>query len=93
MIVAAENLSLPARAPGATRDHVTNSAVVSVLAFCAFVFFVAASLCYAPTAKKNGAYLRRHPTTSGVLLTSKPISGGSKWVTPERCSTRRRSSS
>jgi len=44
IIVAAEGLWLPARALGATRDHVTNTAVISVLAFCAFVFFVAASL-------------------------------------------------
>jgi hypothetical protein len=35
---------------------------------------------------------RRHPTTSGVPLTSKPIRGGSTSVMSERCSTRNRSS-
>ena len=44
IIVAAAGLSLPARALGAKRDHVTNTAVLSVLGFCAFVFFVVASL-------------------------------------------------
>jgi hypothetical protein len=44
IIVAAVGLSLPARALGAKRDHVTNTALLSVLGFCAFVFFVVASL-------------------------------------------------
>ena len=44
IIVAAAGLSLPARALGAKRDHVTNTAVLSVLGFCAFVFFVVVSL-------------------------------------------------
>jgi hypothetical protein len=44
MIVAAAGLSLPARALGATKDHVTNTAVLSVLGLFAFVFFVVASL-------------------------------------------------
>jgi hypothetical protein len=44
IIVAAAGLSLPARALGATKDHVTNTAVLSVLGFCAFVFFVVVSL-------------------------------------------------
>jgi hypothetical protein len=44
IIVAAAGLSLPARALGAKRDHATNTAVLSVLGFCAFVFFVVASL-------------------------------------------------
>ena len=44
IIVAAAGLSLPARALGAKWDHVTNTAVLSVLGFCAFVFFVVASL-------------------------------------------------
>jgi hypothetical protein len=44
IIVAAAGLSLPARALGAKRDHVTNTAVLSVFGFCAFVFFVVVSL-------------------------------------------------
>jgi MFS family permease len=44
IIVAAAGLSLPARALGAKRDHVTNTAVLSVLGLCAFVFFVVVSL-------------------------------------------------
>ena len=40
IIVAAASLSLPARALGAKRDHVTNTAVLSGLGFCAFVFFM-----------------------------------------------------
>ena len=44
IIVAAAGLSLPARALGATKDHVTNTVALSVLGFCAFVFFVVASL-------------------------------------------------
>lgn len=40
MIVAAAGLSLPARALGATKDHVTNTALLSGLGFCAFGFFV-----------------------------------------------------
>jgi MFS family permease len=44
IIVAAASLSLPARALGAKRDHVTNTALLSVLGFCAFVFFVVVSL-------------------------------------------------
>jgi hypothetical protein len=44
IIVAAAGLSLPARALGAKRDHVTNTAVLSVLGLCAFVFFVVGSL-------------------------------------------------
>ena len=44
IIVAAAGLTLPARALGAKRDHVTNTAVLSVLGFCAFVFFVVVSL-------------------------------------------------
>jgi hypothetical protein len=36
----------------------------------------------------NNPYARRHPMTSGVPLTSKPILGGSTSVTPPRCSTR-----
>ena|SRR5215216_290403 len=40
IIVATASLSLPARALGATKDHVTNTAVLSGLGFCAFVFFV-----------------------------------------------------
>jgi hypothetical protein len=44
MIVAAVGLSLPARALGAKRDHVTNTAVLSGLGICAFVFFVVLSL-------------------------------------------------
>src|SRR5829696_1150867 len=44
IIVAAAGLSLPARALGAKRDHVTNTALLSVLGFCAFVFFVVVSL-------------------------------------------------
>jgi hypothetical protein len=44
IIVAAAGLSLPARALGATKDHVTNTAVLSVLGFCAFVFSVVVSL-------------------------------------------------
>lgn len=42
--VAAAGLSLPARALGAKRDHVTNTAVLSGLGICAFVFFLFASL-------------------------------------------------
>jgi hypothetical protein len=44
IIVAAAGLSLPARALGAKRDHVTNTAVLSGLGICAFVFFLFASL-------------------------------------------------
>jgi len=44
LIVAAAGLSLPARALGAKRDHVTNTALLSGLGICAFVFFVVASL-------------------------------------------------
>jgi hypothetical protein len=44
IIVATAGLSLPARAFGATKDHVTNTAVLSGLGFCAFVFFVFLSL-------------------------------------------------
>jgi MFS family permease len=44
IILAAAGLSLPARALGAKRDHVTNTAVLSVLGLCAFVFFVVGSL-------------------------------------------------
>jgi hypothetical protein len=44
IIVAAAGLSLPARALGAKRDHVTNTAVLSVLGICAFVVFVVVSL-------------------------------------------------
>src|SRR5215218_6436883 len=36
----------------------------------------------------NNPYARRHPMTSGVPFTSKPILGGSTLVTPPRCSTR-----
>ena len=43
IIVAAAGLSLPARALGAKRDHVTNTAVLSGLGICAFVFFVVVS--------------------------------------------------
>jgi hypothetical protein len=44
IIVAAAGLSLPARTLGATKDHVTNTAVLSGLGFCAFGFFVFLSL-------------------------------------------------
>ena len=44
IIVAAAGLSLPARALGAKRDHVTNTAVLSVLGLCAFVVFLVVSL-------------------------------------------------
>jgi hypothetical protein len=44
IIVAAAGLSLPARALGAKMDHVTNTAVLSVLGICAFVVFVVVSL-------------------------------------------------
>ena len=44
MIVAAASLSLPARALGAKWDHVTNTALLSVLGFCAFVVFLVVSL-------------------------------------------------
>jgi len=44
IIVATVSLSLPARALGATKDHVTNTAVLSGLGFCAFGFFVYVSL-------------------------------------------------
>ena len=44
IIVAAAGLSLPARALGARRDHVTNTAALSVLGFCAFMVFVVLSL-------------------------------------------------
>src|SRR5918992_6052252 len=44
IIVAAAGLSLPARALGAKRNHVTNTALLSVLGFCAFVVFLVASL-------------------------------------------------
>jgi hypothetical protein len=39
MIVATASLSLPARALGATKDHVTNTAVLSGLGFCGFGLF------------------------------------------------------
>src|SRR5215217_3275732 len=48
IIVATSSLSLPARALGATKDHVTNTAVLSGLGFCAFVFFVFVSLLVTP---------------------------------------------
>jgi hypothetical protein len=44
VIVAAAGLSLPARALDAKWDHVTNTALLSVLGICAFVFFVVVSL-------------------------------------------------
>ena len=44
IIVAAASLSLPARALGAKWDHVTNTALLSVLGFCAFVVFLVVSL-------------------------------------------------
>jgi hypothetical protein len=44
LITVAAGLSLPARALGAKRDHVTNTAVLSGLGICAFVFFLFASL-------------------------------------------------
>lgn len=44
LIIFAAGLSLPARALGATMDHVTNTTVLSVLGFCAFVSFVYVSL-------------------------------------------------
>jgi hypothetical protein len=44
IIVATASLSLPARALGVTKDHVTNTAVLSGLGFCAFVFFLIVSL-------------------------------------------------
>jgi hypothetical protein len=44
IIVAVAGPSLSARALGATKDHVTNTAVLSVIGFCAFVFFVYVSL-------------------------------------------------
>ena len=44
IIVAAAGLSLPARALGAKWDHVTNTALLSVLGFCAFVVFLVVSL-------------------------------------------------
>ena len=44
MIVAAVGLSLPARALGAKRGHVTNTALLSVLGIFAFVFSVVLSL-------------------------------------------------
>jgi len=40
IIVAAAGLSLPARALGAKRDHVTNTALLSGLGLLAFVFFL-----------------------------------------------------
>jgi len=43
IIVAAAGLSLPARALGAKWDHVTNTALLSVLGFCAFMVFVVVS--------------------------------------------------
>ena len=43
IIVAAAGLSLPARALGAKWDHVTNTALLSVLGFCAFVVFLVVS--------------------------------------------------
>jgi hypothetical protein len=43
IIVAAAGLSLPARSLGAKRDHVTNTALLSGLGICAFVFFVVVS--------------------------------------------------
>ena len=43
IIVAAAGLSLPARALGAKRDHLTNTALLSGLGICAFVFFVVVS--------------------------------------------------
>jgi len=42
--VAAAGLSLPARALGAKWDHVTNTALLSVLGFCGFVVFLVVSL-------------------------------------------------
>ena len=44
MSVAAAGLSLPARALGAKRGHLTKTALLSVLGLCAFVFFVVVSL-------------------------------------------------
>jgi hypothetical protein len=44
IIVAAAGLSLPARALGAKRDHITNTALLSGLGLCAFVVFVVVSL-------------------------------------------------
>ncbi len=44
IIVVAAGLSLPARALGAKRDHVTNTAVLSGLGLCAFVVFLVVSL-------------------------------------------------
>jgi hypothetical protein len=44
IIVAAAGLSLPARALGAKRDHVTNTALFSGLGPCAFVVFLVVSL-------------------------------------------------
>jgi hypothetical protein len=43
IIVAAAILSLPARALGAKWDHVTNTALLSGLGFCAFVVFLVVS--------------------------------------------------
>ena len=43
IIVAAAGLSLPARALGAKWDHVTNTALLSALGFCAFMVFVVVS--------------------------------------------------
>ena len=43
IIVAAAGFSLPARALGAKWDHVTNTALLSVLGFCAFVVFLVVS--------------------------------------------------
>ena len=44
LMFAGASLSLPARALGAKWDHVTNTALLSVLGFCAVVFFVFVSL-------------------------------------------------
>ena len=44
IVVAAAGLSLPARALGAKRDHVTNTALLSGLGLCAFVVFLVVSL-------------------------------------------------
>ena len=44
VLLAVASLSLPARALGATKDHVTNSAVLSGLGICAFGLFAFVSL-------------------------------------------------
>ena len=43
LMFAGASLSLPARALGAKWDHVTNTALLSVLGFCAFMVFVVVS--------------------------------------------------